>query len=232
MTPEGQSTAAAQEHVYRHLREEILSGRLPGGARLKQEELAKRFNMSRMPVRDALYRLHAEGLVRLDPNRSVIVTQLAPAEVLELFEIRAVLEGFALRLAMANFTEEARLEIEDLLHRLDRSITEHEVWIRRHDEFHEYLNGWSHRPRLLSEIRQLRAAVQPYFRMFLRARGHPEVGVAEHRVIVDAIKRGDAKTAESTMRRHVLSAAAGVVDFLSMRGDRVADTKGGTDDGR
>jgi DNA-binding GntR family transcriptional regulator len=68
--------------------------------------------------------------------------------------------------------------------------------------------------------------------MFLRARGHPEVGVAEHRVIVDAIKRGDAKTAESTMRRHVLSAAAGVVDFLSMRGDRVADTKGGTDDGR
>jgi DNA-binding GntR family transcriptional regulator len=96
-------------------------------------------------------------------------------------------------------------------------VNDQELWIKRHDEFHEYLNQWSNRPRLQWEIRQLRSAVQPYFRMFLMARGHPEVGVTEHRVIVDAIKRGDVKVAEGTMRRHVLSAAAGVVDFLRSR---------------
>ncbi|HEY7203793.1 MAG TPA: GntR family transcriptional regulator, partial [Methylomirabilota bacterium] len=84
---------AIPEHPYRHLREEILAGKLAGGARLKQEELARRFRISRMPVRDALLRLHAEGLVRIEPNRSVVVTRLAPIEVQELFEIRSVLEG-------------------------------------------------------------------------------------------------------------------------------------------
>lgn len=227
--PSGETytTAVAQEHAYGVLREEILAGRLPGGSRLKQEDLARRFKISRMPVRDALNRLRAEGLVTIEPNRSLIVTRLAPEEVLELFEIRAVLEGFALRLAMANFTEEAQVEIEELVQRLERAVADQELWIKRHDEFHEYLNEWSRRPRLLSEIRQLRTAVRPYFRMFLAARGHPEVGASDHRVIVEAIKRDDVRTAESAMRRHVLAAAAGVVEFLSSRQGSRPGTEGG-----
>jgi DNA-binding GntR family transcriptional regulator len=216
---------SAQEHPYRYLREEILTGRLAGGARLKQEELARRFRISRMPVRDALLRLHAEGLVRIEPNRSVVVTRLAPVEVQELFEIRAVLEGLALRLALPNFTSEAHVEAEELVVRLERGVAELELWIRRHEEFHEYLNRWSGRPRLSAEIRQLRSAVQPYFRLFLRARGQPQVGVAEHRAILDVIKRGDARGAEEVMRRHVLTAAAGVVDFLSSQ-ELGSDSKG------
>ena len=211
------ATRGAHDHVYRHLREEILSGRLAGGSRLKQEELAQRFKLSRMPVRDALLRLHAEGLVSIEPNRSVIVTQLGPSEVQEVFEIRAVLEGLALRLAIPNLNSEAHVEIEELVQRLERVAHEHELWIRRHDEFHEYLNQWSQRPRLLGEIRQVRSAVQPYFRMYLLGRGQPEAGVADHRLIVDAIKRGSAKAAEEAMRRHVLTAAAGVVQYLASR---------------
>ena len=222
--------ASAQEHAYRRLRQEILNGGLPAGARLKQQQLAKRFKISRMPVRDALHRLHAEGLVSIEPNRGVIVTQLAPAEVVELFEIRSVLEGLALQLAMQNFTDQAREEIEDLLHRLERAVPDLEVWIKRHDEFHEYLNQWSNRPRLQADIRQLRSAVQPYFRMFLMARGHPEAGVTEHRALVDTIKRGDVKNAQEEMRRHVMSAAAGMVEFLTSRAKARAEAEGNDDE--
>lgn len=205
---------AAQERAYQRIRDEIVTGRLPGGTRLKQETLADQLGISRMPVRDALQRLHAEGFVTIEPSRSVVVTQLAPDEVLEAFEIRAVLEGFALRLAMPELRGAVLAEIEDLAARMERATDDVELWVRRHDEFHEYLNQWSHRPRLFVEIQQLRNTVQPYFRMYLRVHHQPEAGVAHHRVVVDAIRRGDVTAAEATMRRHVLSAGRGVVAFL------------------
>src|SRR5689334_5025020 len=79
------------------LRDAILRGALPGGAHLRQEELATRMGVSRLPVREALRQLHGEGLVTLAPNRGAEVVALAPDEVHEIYDIRIALETMALR---------------------------------------------------------------------------------------------------------------------------------------
>ncbi len=97
----------AQEEAYFYLRESILSGSLPGGTRLDISQIATHLGMSRMPVREALRQIASEGLVVIRPNRGVVVTQLTPEDVLEIFEMRAVLEGLAAHLARPRLDEAA-----------------------------------------------------------------------------------------------------------------------------
>ncbi len=107
--------------AYRHLRNEIISGRLAGGVSIRQEYFAEILSMSRMPVRDAIKRLHAEGLATILPNRTVIVTQLSADDVTEIFAIRAALERLAVRFAFPRFTAEMILKAQDLVWKMDRA---------------------------------------------------------------------------------------------------------------
>ena len=109
----------AQEEAYLYLRESILSGDLPGGTRLDIARVATHLGMSRMPVREALRQLASEGLVVIRPNRGVAVTQLTPEDVLEIFEMRAALEGLAARLARPHLDEAAFQDLEHILQRMD-----------------------------------------------------------------------------------------------------------------
>jgi DNA-binding GntR family transcriptional regulator len=205
---------SAQEQAYVYLRRAILSGKLQGGARLRQDAIAEHLRISRIPVRDALGRLHAEGLVTLQSNRSMVVTELGPAEVMEIFEIRAALEGLALRLALPHLRGEVLHEIDDLLRRMNRVVDDTETWIERHEAFHEYLHNWSGRPRLVAQIRQLRAAVQPYLRLYVEWKTNPERHGYEHESIVAAVLGGNPREVDEIMRGHVMRTATKVTEFL------------------
>ena len=205
---------SAQDHAYEFLRRAILSGQLQGGAPLRQEWIARHLQISRIPVRDAIGRLHTEGLVTLRANRSMVVTELGPAEVMEIFEIRAALEGLALRLAMPHLRGEALHEIDDLLRRMNRAVDDTERWIERHDAFHDYLHHWSGRPRLMTQIRQLRASVQPYLRLYVEWKNSTERHGYEHESIVAAVVEGDARRAATIMEGHVMRTATKVTEFL------------------
>jgi DNA-binding GntR family transcriptional regulator len=204
----------AHDQAYDFLRSAILSGRLRGGARLHQAAIAQRLKMSRIPVRDAIGRLHSEGLVTVQPNRTVVVTELGPDEIMEIFEIRAALEGLAVRLALPRLHGEILVELEHLLQRMDRAVDDVEGWIDRHDAFHDYLHQWSDRPRLLAQIRQLRAAGQPYFRLYVEWKKNPEFHGYEHRAILEAVAEGDARKADLIMQGHVMRAATKITEFL------------------
>jgi DNA-binding GntR family transcriptional regulator len=206
--------SSAQEHAYQYLKQAIFSGKLPGGAPVRQDAIAKLLDISRIPVRDAIGRLHAEGLVTQRANRSMVVTELGPAEVMEVFEIRAALEGLAFRLALPHLRGELLHEIDDLLRRMNRVVDEHELWIERHDAFHDYLHYWSGRPRLVAQIRQLRAAVQPYLRLYVEWKTSTERHGYEHEEIVAAVRSGNAREAEEIMRGHVMRSATKITQFL------------------
>src|SRR5262245_43964800 len=94
-----------------YLQDQIVSGALPGGSRLHLESISQKLGISRMPVREAIRQLDAEGYMTIRPNRDAVVTSRTPEQVVELFEIRAALEGVAVRLAAPYVTEDA---IEDL----------------------------------------------------------------------------------------------------------------------
>src|SRR5512145_7155 len=104
-------TATAQQQAYIFLQDQIVSGALAGGSRLHLETISHKLGISRMPIREAIRQLDAEGYVTIRPNRGAVVTSRTPEQVVELFEIRAALEGLAMRLSIPHVTEDA---IEDL----------------------------------------------------------------------------------------------------------------------
>src|SRR5277367_1384442 len=114
-----QSLAAA---VVERLRDKILHGELREGEQLRQDAIAAEFQISRIPVREALSHLAAEGLITIVANRGAVVSALSPQEISELFETRAVLESYMLRLAIPNFKEEDFHAAEEILRQYEKSL--------------------------------------------------------------------------------------------------------------
>lgn len=209
----------AQQQAYTYIRDRILNGDLAAGAWLNTSAIADELALSRIPVREAVRQLDAEGLVMIRPNRGAIVTDLQPADVEELFEIRAALEALAIRRALPRLVGETFDDLEALRLRMDRVRGDPKAWLPRHREFHDFLCQASGMPRLAAEIRRVELAVQPYLMMYISVYGHTEMPGYEHGTLIDAIRTGNSNLAELTMRDHVLSAGRGVVEHLRLRAD-------------
>jgi DNA-binding GntR family transcriptional regulator len=208
---------SAQEIAYDHLHQEILSGRLPGGARILPEEVAEQLGLSRMPVREAIRQLDAEGFVTIRPNRGAVVTERGPAEVMEIFEMRGVLEGLAARHA-ARAAGLADIEdLDALATAMSRAVSSPGRWLEKHELFHERLTTLAGRPRLAAEARRLRLALRPMLRLYAEEHREPVTTGHEHELIVDAIRDRDARRAERLTVAHVMANAEQVVAMLSRR---------------
>src|SRR5256714_12387787 len=114
-----QSLAAA---VLERLRDKILSGELREGEQLRQDAIATEFQISRIPVREALSHLAAEGLITIVANRGAVVSALSPEEIMEIFETRAVLECYMLRCAIPELTKQDFQRAEDILRDYEESL--------------------------------------------------------------------------------------------------------------
>jgi DNA-binding GntR family transcriptional regulator len=205
----------AQEQVQNFLRERIISGDYPGGMRLKTDKLASLLDISRMPIREALRQLHAEGLVEIKRNHGASVVALSPADIMELFSIRAVLEGLASRQSVARLTGKDVKELEGLLIQMQNRQDGRVRWLARHDRFHDYLCGVSGMTRLSQQITRLRNQTRPYIRLYITTHDDPEPKGLEHRTLLDVVASGDADLAEATMRRHVIENGEVIVAFLA-----------------
>jgi DNA-binding GntR family transcriptional regulator len=204
----------AGEHVYEHLREAILAGRLRGGERIDQDVVARQLGVSRMPVREAIRRLDSEGFVTNRANRAAVVTALGPEEMLELFEMRSVLEGLAVSLALRRVDHRVFAELEEQVRRMQRAETRISAWVELHDGLHDAICRLAQRPRLVALVRNLRHAAAPYLRLYLSAYRHAEMPGFEHQTLLQAIRGGDVAAAAAAMREHVMSAASGVGEFV------------------
>jgi DNA-binding GntR family transcriptional regulator len=207
--------ATAQQQAYLYLQDQIVSGVLTGGTRLRADAIASALGISRMPVREAIRQLDAEGYVTIRPNRSAIVTNRTPEQVLELCEIRAVLEGLAFRLAIPNVTQSALEELSLMASTLRRPSSDYVRLVQRHDDFHEALCRLSQRPRLCTEIRHLRLAVQPYVRLYTKTHGTPERVGYEHDTLLELLRKGDPDRAERAMREHIMVNAEGIASSFT-----------------
>lgn len=209
--------ATAQQEAYSHLRDRILNGTLPGNTRLMPADIATQLGISRMPVREALRQLAAEGFVSMKPNRAAFVKHLSAVEVDELFEIRAVLESMVVRYVVPNLTQKALAELTAIQEAMDRANGDPARWIGLHDEFHQAICEVSNRPRLTAEIARIRQAIQPYLVMYLGVFDVYEMPGHEHHNLLAALASGDIGHAERVMHQHVANPAVGLVKFLSER---------------
>ena len=188
--PEYDGLPSAQRHAYNHLRECIRSGRLRGGERVVVEDAAAELSLSRMPVREAIRQLATEGLLTLRPNRGAVVTELAPDDITELFEMRAALEGLAV----------ATNSVDD--------------FIRLHDEFHRGVCALGGRNWLVDETERLRGAVEPYLRLYYTQHERARHSAEEHALVLDALVTRQPDHAEQTWRQHILSTVPELLEFL------------------
>jgi DNA-binding GntR family transcriptional regulator len=211
-----ESSATAEEEAYRHLHAALRLGRYRAGDRLIPEDIAAEIGMSRMPVREAFRRLAADGLVVIRPNRGCIVAGLTLDEIYETFEIRSVLEGLAVRLAMPRIDAEITSELERLLDRMERAgMSGSTDWVARHYEFHATIFGLSARPRLMKQIAALHATIEPYLRIWFDYAEKPLSAREEHLALIDALRSGDAAHAEVAMQNHILGTAPVLAEFAS-----------------
>jgi DNA-binding GntR family transcriptional regulator len=212
------SPATAQDEAYRALLRDIRAGRYQPGERLIPETIARELAMSRMPVREAFQRLANEGLVLIRPNRGCVVSGLTVEEIYEAFEIRSVLEGLAVRLAMPHVDAAVLAELDEHLSRMRRAgAAGGGDWLARHQEFHAYICGLSRRPKLIGQIAALHIAVEPYMRVWLHHVARPANATERQDEVVAAIRTGNAEHAEAVMREHVMRTAPRLAEFLRNR---------------
>ncbi len=190
------------------LRERILHGRLVAGAPLRQEALAAELGVSRIPLREALQRLEAEGLVTLKPHHGAVVAELPLDDVAELFELRALLEGDLIRRAVPSTTAAdlvaARARAEEFRAALTRSrVAELGA---ANLAFHLALYRPADRPRTLEVVRRLHAQCDRMLRMQLTLTDGGGRAVQEHRAIVAAVRQRDATRAARLVRDHIIGA--------------------------
>lgn len=214
----------AQHEVYRHLREQILSGTLKAGARLNPLDIGASLGVSRMPVREALRQLDSEGLVTIRPNRGVVVMSLNTKEIEEIFLIRTALEILAVRQALPNLTARALSELKHHRQLMDEAENDAQLWVRRHDDFHDALCGLSGLPRLVAEIRRSRALLSAYMaRYYMEFSLIPEMEGHGHDAIIDALRTHNATLIDACLRDHVMSGARAVIQFVEAQARRAEE---------
>lgn len=193
--PQGQS-------VYRRLLDEIRNGTLPPGARLREIELAERMGISRTPVREAIRQLEADGLVMHLPRQGATIRSLDHAEVVELYEMRAVLEGTAARLAAraASDIELAELvALNDDLAQAPAGAQAREI----NRIFHRTLIEAARNRFLIKAMSALQKTLLILGPTTLADPARAEAAVAEHGAVLDALQARDGARAEVAMRAHV-----------------------------
>lgn len=193
----------ASARIAEGLRQQILRGELAPGSRIRQEELAAQFGASRLPVRDALRLLEAEGLVRLVAHTGAWVQSLSLHECTEVYLVRERIEPLLLSLSLPHLTE---AQVDDLA-RLAEEMREAdlETFLRLDREFH-LLTYSAARTHVLHElVERLWNSTQHYRRAFALVVGvHPDSPThAEHRLLVDAIRRRQSADAEDVLRLHI-----------------------------
>ncbi len=222
-SPDAAQTSAHEE-AYRHLSHGIRMGILRPGDRLVADDVAQSLGMSRMPVREALRQLAAEGLLVMPPNRGAVVRELSEDEVIEVFEMRAVLEGLAASMASRRCTRADIDDLQDLLAAMQRCEGQLSEWITVHRRFHERLCQTSAAPRLTGQISALHSVVEPLMRIWLESNTPSPRLQQHHERLLASLQAGDPDRAEREVRSHV----RGTVDSLTqaMRAGRAPRGKG------
>ncbi len=195
------------EAAYRRLREAILNGQISMGSRINELELAGAWNVSRTPIRDALRRLEAEGLVQAVPGRGVVVPGLSPADVDELYELREVLEGRAARRAAERSTAEFHARLNTLIKAFGSALKQGDFdqMVAIDADLHADIAAMSGNGRLERAIETIRAQVQQVRFRSIRMNGRAAKSFREMAKLTAAMRARNGVRAEASMREHITS---------------------------
>jgi len=206
--------------VVETLREKILSGEIKAGQPLRQAALAEELNVSRIPVREALLQLEAEGLVTFEPHKGATATELNASQVDELFELRAMLEGDLLASSIPNLSSEKLAEATDILAKLNKALGKENAantWSELNSSYHNCLYSGANRPQTQDLVNTLNKNADRYIRMHLLWAGGISKAESEHNELLDLCKARNVEKSVAVLKQHILGSRDEIKAFLSER---------------
>ncbi len=215
--------------VVMRLEGEILQGLRRPGDRLDERQLAEQYGVSRTPVREALQRLAASGLVVSRGRQGLQVARLSVADLLDAFSVVGELEGLAAAQAARRISPEQRTRLTEAHTLCERAAQagDADAFYEANLAFHDAIAGASHNRVLQEELRRLTLKISPYRRTITFQPGRMLGSISEHAAVMEAIFRSDGVAAAQAMRSHVTLLGEGLSDllhFLRLSGDQMMET--------
>lgn len=188
------------------LREKILSHEIESGQPLRQDALAEQLNVSRIPIREALLQLEAEGLVQFAPHKGAVATQVSAEEVDELFSLRSILENDLLGRALQKITDSELKTSQLILEEFDELLkpgADMHAWGALNWKFHKSLYAPADRKRTLNIVRQLHTNCDRYLRMQILLDADYSRAEEEHHTLLNLCKKRDIRAARKCLKDHI-----------------------------
>lgn len=203
------------DRVFQILKENIIRHDIPAGTRLSDQEIAQRLNISRTPVREAITRLAAEGLVEIVPRRGAFVVELSVRDIEETSDVREALERLAIELAVPRLTDEHCRLLQSIIDRTTEAVGRGDdaAYFDLDRQFHEAIVEISDNRKLIEMYSTLGATMQAIRWLRCRSREHQEQTIEWHRRILAALVRRDAEAAMGVATDHIRDAE---VDLIQM----------------
>ncbi len=196
------------------IRQEIVRGNFLPGAHLRLDKLATQFDVSTMPIREALRALEAEGIIYSAPHRGSFVTRFNADELLDIYEMRAVLEQLATRQAVPNFKPHHIQRLQEMVNSWRAESDDIALMVQQNTDFHLLIYELANRPHLYNEIMILRNRTQHYLHAFVAKVGRFERAKQEHQALVDIFASRDADAAAKLMFQHVWHVGLALADYV------------------
>ena len=208
-----------REQTYEYLKDKLLAGGFDPGERLTEEQLAADLGVSRTPVREALHKLEREGLVKPLETRGFRVPSDSKEEMEELFDIRSVLEGYALRCVCDYISEQNLMELEAYIQKAEDALRLKKIDQIYHinTQFHDMLHGLVvNKPRLHTMMSEMRRYVIRYRKNTLNTLEGPKRAIEGHHKIMLALRLRDPDLCERIMRKHIQESKEDAVAAIDM----------------
>lgn len=213
------NTPPTSDIIAKYIREAIVTGVLDEDEPIRQDDIAKLFDVSKIPVREALKRLEAEGLVEFQRNRGAVVTSITDPEIAEIFEVRGMLEANALQLSIPRMTDRTFQRAEEYCDEFARE-TDVARWAELNWQFHSCLYEDADKPFLLNLIRSVNDRIERYLRIQLTLSGGTGVDDREHRQILAACQERNVALASELLVSHIRKACESLLSNLPKIRDR------------
>ncbi|ALS26723.1 GntR family transcriptional regulator [Paenibacillus sp. 32O-W] len=197
-------TDSISGQVYTALKKDILAGNLRPGTRLLVLELAGVFQVSQAPVREALERLKQEGLIVGKPNKGSVVSNITSKEIKDIFVLREIIEGFAVRETLPLLTEDDYNELENIIGAMDAAVKQNDILniLELDMDFHGFFYRRCGNDAILELWNHMKTKVMRF--MAISNRYYTTEGLVEwHRRLIDALREGDAAEAEKKFIEHM-----------------------------
>lgn len=207
-----------RDKVYNYIKQAIVSGVYKSGERIIERELADQLQVSRTPIREALFRLESQGFVKTLPRKGVVVSKLSPEEVVEIFTILSSLESLAVKLAAQKANESHLEKLDQLIARMDEELSRTEfddTSTSFHFETYDIICEAAQSPRLKQMLDSLSDYISSFVKLGYELPGRKRKAAEEHREQAKAVRGGEAEQAEYITRIHLENSKKAYLEALN-----------------